>query len=154
MQKRSDVPQSRRAWEQTNAQRSRFACAVVRQLASPPAQIVSPSAIRRQARTSRTSALWHAWRQVVFVFGMASTHDVSRVTHLLAQVTPAPVAKHLEYAVSKSVRQVVSPLRRHSRLAWYAARTHDALAGLNGCGGSVVVVVVVAVCAKPCPTLA
>ena len=105
MQNLRAVRQSSSASVHTNLHKSKFAAAVVRQAASPPAHMLSPSAIRWHARTSALRVVTHALRQVFRVAGAEAKHVDSFVTHFLAQVTPAPAAKQLARAVWKAVEQ-------------------------------------------------
>src|SRR3989442_9731388 len=106
------VRQSSSASAHTNPHRPKFASAVARQAASPAAQKVSPSAIRRHARTSALRVLTQFWRHVFLVAGAAVRHVASLPIHLVAHVAPAVPAKHLEKAVWNSAEQPAGVLRQ------------------------------------------
>src|SRR5439155_23286950 len=128
------------AYMQANLTSSRFAWADVRLPASPPAHILSPSAIRLHTFTSARSTLAHVLRQVFLVVGAEPTHVCSFVTHFFAHDTPAPAAKQLAKSVWNCVEQVLPsvPALRQSLKALLACRMQAAVASLNRCGSSVV----------------
>ena len=106
------VRQSSSASAHTNRQMWKFASAVARHAASPAAHRVSPSAIRRHARTSALWLLLQFFRHVCFVAGAEERHVASRDTHFDAQLVPALPAKHLAKAVWKSAEQVAGVVRQ------------------------------------------
>src|SRR5438552_17860434 len=106
------VRQSSSASVHTNRHRLKFPSAVARQAASPAAQKVSPSAIRRHARTSALCVFTQFWRQVFLVVGAAVRQVDSLAMHFVTQVAPAVPAKHLAKAVWKSAEQLAGVLRQ------------------------------------------
>jgi hypothetical protein len=133
-QKAKVVWQSSSASEQTNLHKSKFASAVVKQAASPPAQMAWSSAISRHAFRSALRVTRQDLRQLLRVVGAAVKQVVSRVTQRRAQVTPEPLAKQSGNAVSNAVRQVASSLPRRQQLLYVARawRMQSRVALLNG----------------------
>src|SRR5204863_7622716 len=91
----SAVVQSAPRPAQTARHRSNVACALVKHDASPPPQMLSPCAIKRQALRSFFTLVAHVFRQLCFVVGSLVKQVASLVAHLVAHLTPTPGAKPL-----------------------------------------------------------
>jgi hypothetical protein len=156
MQNVKFVWQTALAPEHWNVQLVKLSRAVVRQPESPAAQMLSPSGISLHALTSFFRVVRHVFLHDFFVVGTFATHLSSLVKHFVAHFWPSVPAKHLAYADSKVFLQSAACVLTHCLNACRASLTQARVAGLNGCGSSVVLVDVVvlvvvtdvAVCAR------
>src|SRR5215471_787683 len=107
-----------------------------------------PFGICRQALVSALRFVRHVFKHFARVLGIELKHFDWFVRHLFAHFMPVDPAKHSAYAVWNALEQ--RPGGVWQSCACRALLMHSRVAGLNGCGWSVVVVVDVVVVVVTC----
>src|SRR5262249_10128187 len=113
--------------------------------------MVSPMGSSLQAFRSALRFVRQVFKHFELVLGTELKHFDSLVRHLVAHFMPVDPAKHAAYAVWNAGEQ-----REGAPWHWSACRAlsmHSLVAGLTGCGCSVVEVVVVVVLVVVVPAL-